>query len=188
MNPREHETATVACDLAGDLIRTFGEVRLRVFGTSMVPSILPGDLISVQHAAVSEISVGDIVLFTREGRMFAHRMVGLKSGAEQSFEDQGESLLITRGDRLRHNDPPVSCSELLGKVIWIERGNFQRRRVPCLPGWGHMIFRLLWHSDYATYFYLRLVALRQVMARYAVILFGGSNQCQRSARSVKCQT
>lgn len=188
MSPGEHQAATVTCELAGDIIRTFGEVRLRVFGTSMVPSVLPGDLISVRHAAVSEISVGEIVLFTRKGRMFAHRVVGLNSSAEQSFEDQVDLLLITRGDRLRHNDPPVSRSELLGKVICIERGNFQRRRVLCPHGWSRMIFRLLLRSDYATCFYLRLFALRQVLARHAVLRFGGSNQCERPARSVQCPT
>src|ERR1700730_16364085 len=143
MNQREHQAATVACDLAGDIIRTFGEVRLRVFGTSMVPSILPGDLISVQHAAVSEISVGEIVLFTRNGRMFAHRVVGLKRSAEQSFEDQGESLLTTRGERLRHNDPPVFWSELFGKVICIGPRHFQKRTCPYSFWMGRKVFYLV---------------------------------------------
>src|ERR1700676_5350556 len=100
----------LACGLAEEVVRTFGEVRLRVFGTSMVPSILPGDLISVQRAGVSEISSGEIVLYLREGRLFAHRMVALDANSEHA-------RLITRGDRLLHNDPPVSSAELLGRVI-----------------------------------------------------------------------
>src|SRR5580700_2818508 len=66
----------MACGLAEEVVRTFGQVRLRVFGTSMVPSILPGDLISIQRATVSEISIGEIVLYSREERLFAHRVVG----------------------------------------------------------------------------------------------------------------
>jgi signal peptidase I len=152
MNPREHAAATLACGLAGEVVRTFGGVRLRVFGTSMVPAILPGDLISVQRAVVTEISSGDIVLYAREGRMFAHRVVGCMDGPEGS-------LLIVRGDRLRHNDPPVSSTELLGKVISIERGDRQVK-IHSLPGgFSYGISRLLKASDRATYLYLRLASL-----------------------------
>jgi signal peptidase len=180
MNPREHAAAALASGLAGEVVRTFGGVRLRVFGTSMVPSIFPGDLIAVQRAVMSEISSGDIVLYAREGRMFAHRVVGF-------LDSPAGSLLIARGDRLRHNDPPVSSRELLGKVISIERGNSQRRPASCLSGWERMIVHLLRNSDYATYLYLRLAALRPLGVRHAVPLQGGSNQCQRSAGSAECQ-
>jgi signal peptidase I len=152
MNRRENMAATLACGLAGEIVRTFGEVRLRVFGTSMVPSILPGDLISVQRAAVSEISSGDIVLYSREGRLFAHRVVGCAGRAEQSH-------LITRGDRLRYNDPPVSSSELLGRVISIGRGDQQLEPLPRATGSNHPLIRLLQSSDRATYLYLRLASL-----------------------------
>ncbi len=159
MNTREHVAATLACGLAGDVVRTFGEVRLRVFGTSMVPSILPGDLISVQRAVVSEISSGEIVLYAREGRMFAHRVVGCTDSPEQPFAAQGESLLMTRGDRLRHNDPPVSSSELLGKVISIERGDRQVKTTSQPGAFTYPLFRLLQTSDRATCLYLRLASL-----------------------------
>ncbi len=185
MNPGQRVEAAIACGLAGDVVRTFGNVRLRVLGTSMVPSILPGDLISVQRANVSEISRGEIVVYAREGRMIVHRVVGCTDGPEQPIVTESKNPLITRGDRVRHNDSPVSSSELLGKVISIERGNFQRRPVPGLHGWGRMIVQLLRYSDHATYLYLRLAALRQVMAQHTVILVGGSNECQRSAGSAK---
>jgi signal peptidase I len=156
MNRRENVTATLACGLAEEVVRTFGEVRLRAFGTSMVPSILPGDLISVQRTAVSEISNGEIVLYSREGRMFAHRVVGC---AAQPFAAQGESLLITRGDRLRYNDPPVSSSELLGRVISIKRGEQQVKTSSQASGLHYPLLRLLQTSDRATYLYLRLASL-----------------------------
>jgi signal peptidase I len=180
MNPREHVAAALACGLAGDVVRTFGRVRLRVFGTSMVPTILPGDLISVQRAVISEISNGEIVFYARDGRMFAHRVVGC-------MQSPGGSLLIARGDRLRHNDPPISSSELLGKVISIERGNFQWRPAPCLSRWERMVVHVLRNSDHATYLYLRLAALHPVGALHAVPLLGGANQRQRSAGSAECQ-
>ncbi len=178
MNPRQRVESVIACGLAGEVVRTFGNVRLRVFGTSMVPYVLPGDLISVQRANVSEISLGEIVLYSREGRMFAHRVVGCKGSPENSH-------LITRGDSLRHNDPPISSSELLGRVISIERGNCQWRPTLDLSTWERIIVRLFRNSNHATYLYLRLAPLRQGEARYAAPLLGGAIERQQFAGSVK---
>jgi signal peptidase I len=142
------------CGLAGEVVHTFGSVRLRVFGISMVPCIHPGDLISIQRASLSEISPGEIVLYSRERRLFVHRVVARAGSPERPF-------LIMRGDRLRYNDPPVSSSDLLGRVQFIERG--QRRLQPSTEPrtWERMIFLLLRSSDRATYLYMRLAARRQ---------------------------
>src|ERR1700682_3768205 len=121
MSRPENVSTTLACGLAGEIVRTFGGVRLRVFGTSMVPSILPGDLISVQRADLSEISPGEIVLYSREGRLFAYRVVDLVGS-------RGDRRLLTRGDRLSQNDPLVSGSELLGRVTSIQTGDGRGHR------------------------------------------------------------
>jgi signal peptidase I len=153
---RPENATTLACGLAGDVVRTFGEVRLRALGTSMAPSILPGDLISVQRAELLDISPGEIVLYSREGRFFAHRVVA-RAG------DHQDPRLITRGDRLSHNDPPVSSSELLGRVISVQCGDGRRFRqaqpAARLNAWEQVIVRILQRSDRATYIYLRLAAL-----------------------------
>jgi signal peptidase I len=153
MNRSEAESTSLACGLAGEIIRTFGEVRLRVFGTSMVPSILPGDLVSVQRADLSEISPGEIVLYSREGRLFVHRAVA-RSGTHH------DPSLITRGDRLSHNDPSVSPSELLGRVTSIQASDGRGHRDVRLPVrmsfWEQWIVRALRISDHTTYLYLRV--------------------------------
>jgi signal peptidase I len=168
MNRPEKLSTTLACSMAGEVVRTFGKVRLRVFGTSMVPSILPGDLISVQRAGLSGISSGDIVLYSREGRLFAHRVVGRDGNHD-------DPRLITRGDRLSHHDPPVSSSELLGRVISIQcgdgRGHRQVRPPAPLNTREQMIVRVLQTSDRATYLYLRL-------ARHWRSFFSGRADCQ----------
>jgi len=144
----------MACGLAEEVVRAFGEVRLRVFGTSMVPSILPGDLVLIQRAGLHEISPGEVVLFFQKGRLFVHRVVERKVLAASGRPE--ESCLITRGDRLRHEDPPVTSSELLGRVVSIERDD----RIVELPAHepDRMIVRLLQSSDRVTYLYLRLAA------------------------------
>jgi hypothetical protein len=151
MNYQGDASNAVACGLAGEIVQTFGEVRLRVFGTSMAPAILPGDLVSVQRAGLGEISTGEIVLFARRGGLAMHRVVGRTTAL-------GQPCLITRGDRLRHNDAPVSSTELLGRVRFIERGG-RRLQPAARPGaWERMIGLLLRSSDRATYIYLRLAA------------------------------
>ena len=54
---------------------------------------------------------GDVVLFSRNGRLFVHRVVEMSGGA-----------VVTRGDSMLNADPPVAVSDVLGLVESIERG------------------------------------------------------------------
>lgn len=155
-NGQRHASIELACGLAEEVVRTFGKVRLCAFGTSMVPSILPGDLLAIQKAGLQEIAVGEVVLFSQNGRLFIHRVVDRQvSSTGDSLE---EPCLITRGDRLGHNDPPVSSGELLGRVVSVERGNRQVELLAQPVRSNRLIVRLLRTSDRATYFYLRIAA------------------------------
>jgi hypothetical protein len=53
----------------------------------MIPAIWPGDVLSLSPATETSNAKGSVVLFIREGRLFAHRMVGRLGGRS-----------ITRGD------------------------------------------------------------------------------------------
>ena len=146
----------VACGLAEEVVRAFGEVRLRVFGISMVPAIFPGDVVSVRRASVEEISVGEVVLYSRGGRLFVHRVVDRTSAA--TADCSKELRLITRGDRMRHDDSPVAPSELLGRVVSIERD----RRTIEFPARESdtLVARALRSSERLTSLYLRLAQAR----------------------------
>gem|GEM_PF-222480 len=98
--------------LAAEILSGCGAVRLKAWGVSMLPSVWPGDLLTIQSAAYGEVVPGDIVLVLRDNRFFLHRFVG-----------QDGFLLITKGDAMPHNDPPVATCELLGRVHGIHRGN-----------------------------------------------------------------
>jgi len=102
------------CELAGDVLRSSGSLRFAPTGSSMLPTILPGDVLTLERAASEGVSKGDIVLFTRNRRLFAHRVV------EKVGESSGMRL-ITQGDGMALPDPPVTESELLGKVAFILR-------------------------------------------------------------------
>lgn len=106
-----HSTDLTKNELAAEVLRSYGELRLRVIGSSMLPAIWPGDVLSIRHCGPAEVDVGDIVLFIRCGRLFAHRVVA-----------QSAECLVTRGDGMVDPDPPVSESELVGRVTQVDRG------------------------------------------------------------------
>jgi hypothetical protein len=100
------------CELAAETLRSSGTLRLAVNGWSMLPTVWPGDTLIVEQAESNAVCAGDIVLFIRDRRLFAHRVVGKSS--------PGRSIR-TRGDAMRQMDAPVSTRELLGRVVSIER-------------------------------------------------------------------
>jgi signal peptidase len=120
--------AALRLELAVEVARTFGSLRLRVTGTSMLPAIQPGDLLTIDRVNLRDTSPGEIVLFTRAGRLFAHRIVDRSSGASDPCA--GDPCIVTRGDRLLENDPPVFQSELLGRVTSIDRAGSLLRFPP----------------------------------------------------------
>jgi len=102
----------IKCNLAKDVLRSSGKLRLQVAGWSMLPSIWPEDTLIIERASCASISKGDVVLFGREQRLFVHRVVGKP--------DRSASVL-TKGDAMDVPDSPVGENELLGKVTFIVR-------------------------------------------------------------------
>jgi signal peptidase I len=141
--------SAMGSDLVGEIVRNFGRACVSVKGTSMTPAVQPGDILSIQHVDFQEISIGQIVLYARDGRLITHRVVEKSAGAQTPH-------LITRGDRIVQNDYPVSPDELLGRVKFIERGGrrFQPADHPGVP--RQLLCRMLRASDRATSIYLRL--------------------------------
>jgi len=139
--------------LAADILRSGGSVRLQALGTSMLPSIWPGDLLVIDGNPQGHVIMGDLALVAGENRFFVHRVVG-----EQKA--QGQVRWITRGDILSADDPPVSASELLGRVSAIHRNGrvtIPSRRLS-LP--RRVLARVLGHYTSFRSLALRLHAIR----------------------------
>ena len=98
-------------ELAAEVLHGFGTARIRVQGTSMLPSLRPGDEIELQCVSSRQIEISDVVAYRRDGRLFVHRVVEKNSLQE----------LVTRGDTLPQPDAPVCESELLGLVSAVRR-------------------------------------------------------------------
>jgi signal peptidase I len=120
-SPVLDEAHAVKCELAAEVLLSSGTLRLQVTGWSMLPTVWPGDTLVIESASRSAVSAGDIVLFGRNRRLFAHRVI-----EKSPFADVG---LVTRGDAMPAADAPVSNGELLGKVSIILRNG--RRIEPC---------------------------------------------------------
>ena len=101
-------------NLAVEVLRNTGTVRVAALGYSMLPTLWPGEILTVETRSLGEIQRGDVVLFAREGRFFIHRCLG-------QVKTSSQAQLITRGDAMPDRDSPVSPDELLGKVTSVER-------------------------------------------------------------------
>jgi signal peptidase I len=102
------------CDLAAEVLRSFGALRFAATGWSMLPAVWPGDTLVVERVCGDQVRAGDIVLFGRQGRLCAHRVVATAGGGETR-------QWITQGDGMPVPDPPVAESELLGRVAYLIR-------------------------------------------------------------------
>jgi hypothetical protein len=103
------------CELASEVLRSSGRLRLRATGWSMLPTIWPGDILEIERVSSQCVAKGDIVLFGRDGRVFAHRIVFI--------DGVNSSCFITQGDGMASPDPAIAGSDLLGKVRCIIRAD-----------------------------------------------------------------
>jgi len=130
-------------DLAAQVVRQFGEVRLKVNGASMLPAVWPGDVVTVRRRSAAELLPGSIVVCYRDQGFVAHRLIGR----------QGDRIL-TRGDSHLRDDPPFSEDELLGEVVSILSNGHP---VALTPVWWHRGFSwIMRHSDLSIRIVLRL--------------------------------
>lgn len=130
-------------DLAAEVVRQFGEVSLRVTGTSMLPSVWPGDILTVRRREAAEVRPGQILLCYRDRQFVAHRLVARRGDG-----------LITRGDSLPYYDEPFREDEVLGQVVKVMR---RGRAVDPSPNrWYCGASWILRHSELCTRMLLRL--------------------------------
>jgi len=94
----------------------------RVDGRSMVPTLEQGDLVVIQPVTMSDIHIGDIIVYgppcSEEGIDVIHRVVGIEGGG-----------FITQGDDRATNpytdqasdiaNGPITQACLVGKVVFI---------------------------------------------------------------------
>lgn len=94
--------------LCEQLLASGHTAKFSASGHSMRPTILDGDILTVEPLAAAEIRRGQILLVRSDGRLRAHRVVTT------------HPVLVTRGDAGLENDSPVEA--VLGQVTALQRG------------------------------------------------------------------
>ncbi len=106
--------SAVKCELATEVLRSFGSLRFAATGWSMLPAVWPGDTLVVDRVGQDQVRIGDVVLVGREGKFCAHRIIAAAG-------DRDNPQWITQGDALPKPDRPVAGNELLGRVTYLIR-------------------------------------------------------------------
>jgi hypothetical protein len=112
-------------ELVLEVLRNYGCVHIRAFGTSMLPALWPGDVLGIARTDGDEIAGGDIVLFERRGQLFAHRVLAAWGSGRRR-------VVVTQGDSISQTDPPFRASEVLGRVEVVVRAGHES--APGHPG------------------------------------------------------
>lgn len=111
--------AAVKCDLASEVLQSFGKLRFAATGWSMLPTVWPGDTLVVERITPDQVQVGEVVLVGRDRRLCAHRLVSRVEGSQNPRWITAH--FITQGDAMSAPDRPVSGNELLGRVTAVIR-------------------------------------------------------------------
>jgi hypothetical protein len=118
----------------------------------MLPTLWPGDLLTIAARSIDQVQAGDVVLYMRENRFFVHRVLRKENQNSVHF-------LLTRGDAMPEPDAHVTADELLGKVISVAH-NDKTITVPQCSWLRRRIGLMFAYSDRVRSVALRLHARR----------------------------
>lgn len=103
-------------EVSKELLALGYKVSFRATGTSMEPTIMDGDVITISALNERRLRCGEIVFIKTDlGRPIIHRVVSLQDMSDQN-------LIQTCGDNASVKDNPVEKQQVLGKIIEVQRG------------------------------------------------------------------
>ncbi len=102
-------------EFSAQLLGSGHHVRFRAQGQSMVPAVRDGDVLTVAPARLADLRVGEIALLrVGDRQVVAHRVLGRRT-------EDGQPVLMTRGDAVGMPPDAVREGDVLGRVIERER-------------------------------------------------------------------
>ena len=82
----------------------------------MHPFIKDKDIIKIKPVDPEKLKAGDVIFYKPKDRgLIAHRLI------KKRTEEKDDLLFVTKGDFCPASDPAISSTDILGKVISIER-------------------------------------------------------------------
>jgi GNAT superfamily N-acetyltransferase len=113
--------------LAANILGRGGTFSFKARGTSMVPYIQDGDIITIEPAKPSTLEIGTVALYRlASDRLVAHRVVAKEIRGSQT-------ILTMRGEAAAGSGDKIRAEQVLGRVVSIRRDkefNLQRFRAP----------------------------------------------------------
>jgi signal peptidase len=112
VNPSKYSKIISTASLAisvGFLISFLCGIRfLAITSGSMTPEINIGDVVVSTPVSISDVKVGDIIVFKGDSNLVVHRVVGFSR----------DNCFITKGDANENNDPLWACGDnVVGRVF-----------------------------------------------------------------------
>ena len=127
-NSQEQAKTDAVCgttfpDVVIDMLKRGYGVCFRARGRSMNPTIQEGEKIAVEPVAPANVRAGHIVLYRSDRGVIAHRVVKIqRRRGDSRTVPTGEALIfLLRGDASRTCDEPIESTQILGKVVSVER-------------------------------------------------------------------
>lgn len=109
------------------------EVVITATDHSMAPTVWPQDKMVFGFPDVKSIAADDIVLFRRQGKLLARRVL-------RRLEMDREDVVITRPDSGEGAEVSIGVTEVIGRLVFVERDG---ERIPVGNLGGGWVGRLL---------------------------------------------
>lgn len=106
-------------DFAESILDENHQIRIRMHGYSMFPTLKAGDIGFVENCAPENLKTGDIVVFKAHGKLIAHRLISI-------IKHENIISYVAKGDKNLHADAPFTNEALLGKISSFERGKHKK--------------------------------------------------------------
>ena len=136
--------------LQTELYERLGRMQAEAVGTSMLPTLWPGDRFAIERRPLAELRPQQLIGIRREDQLCVHRLLAIQPGG-----------LLTCGDALDEPDPLVPTSAYVGAVVQVWRN---RREVTPAARRPTYLRRIVtrWSRDQAWFpVWLRLRAWRK---------------------------
>jgi signal peptidase I len=109
------EQSKMFLETSCELLRDGYPIRFCANGQSMKPTINDGEIIIIEPLELGKIKRRDIILYRTRRGVIAHRVVDIER------RGSAQATFILRGDSAISYDCPVAASDILGRVVAVER-------------------------------------------------------------------
>lgn len=160
----EIERKKIAEAILEEAYQTRGIQKLLCRGKCMVPTLDNDVEVLVRDCLPRSLAIGDIILYKYEDRLMLHRFIYKIKRPDKTIQ------IVTKADISLRFDPPIRASDLIGKVVEIDRSGQKIKTQSYL--WPLLsritgALSLLEGLVYMTLNYVKQTLLRKLAVRYS---------------------